>query len=193
ANVCIANDKAWFSEFQKIRYTVGTANNGGLHIEGTGTVLLQLTTDGDEPVELELHNVAYAQDARCNILSLSWIAEKARLTGVWGIRGISIRTAEGFEIGHAILIDGLFHLQIDPPEHPSDLQPSQGEPILLQANVARDAEAVGEGSTRTLDQQLPPGVQPPFVVSLLDYDDPVWKWHRRMGHLSVQSLRDLLK
>ena len=30
-------------------------------------------------------------------------------------------------------------------------------------------------------------------VSLLDYDDPVGKWHRRMGHLSVQSLRDLLK
>jgi hypothetical protein len=193
ANVCIANDKAWFSEFQKITYTVGTANNGSLHIEGAGTVLLQLTTDGNEPVELELHNVAYAQDARCNILSLSWIAEKAKLTGVWGIKGISIRTAEGFEVGHASLIDGLFHLQIDPPEHPNDLQPSQGEPILLQANSTRDAEAVGEDSTRTPDQQLPPGVQPPFVVSLLDYDDPVWKWHRRMGHLSVQSLRDLLK
>ena len=193
ANVCIANDKAWFSEFQKIAYTVGTANNGGLHIEGTGTVLLQLTTDRDEPVELELHHVAYAQDARCNILSLSWIAEKAKLTGHWGIKGISIRTAEGLEVGHASLIDGLFHLQIDPPEHPSDVQPGQGEPILLQANSTRDAEAVGEDSTRTPDQQLPPGVQPPFVVSLLDYDDPVWKWHRRMGHLSIQSLRDLLK
>lgn len=193
ANVCIANDKAWFSEFQKITYTVGTANNGGLHIEGTGTVLLQLITDGNEPVELELHHVAYARDARCNILSLSWIAEKAGLTGHWGIKGMSIRTAEGFEIGHASLIDGLFHLQIDPPHHPSDVQPSQGEPILLQANSTRDAEAVGEDSMRTPDQQLPPGVQPPFVVSLLDYDDPVWKWHRRMGHLSIQSLRDLLK
>ena len=193
ANVCIANDKAWFSEFQKITYTVGTANNGGLHIEGAGTVLLQLATDGNEPVELELHNVAYAQDARCNILSLSWIAEKAKLTGVWGIKGISIRTAEGFEVGHASLIDGLFHLQIDPPEHPNDVQPSQGGPILLQANSTRDVEKVEEDSTQTADQQLPPGVQPPFVVSLLDYDDPVWKWHRRMGHLSVQSLRDLLK
>lgn len=71
ANVCIANDKAWFSEFQKMTYTVGTANNGGLHIKGAGTVLLKLTTDGDTPVELELRNVAYAQDARCNILSLS--------------------------------------------------------------------------------------------------------------------------
>jgi hypothetical protein len=190
ANVCIANDKAWFSEFQKVTYTVGTANNGGLHIEGAGTVLLQLTTDGDEPVELELHNVAYAQDARCNILSLSWIAERAKLTGVWGIKGISIKTAEGFEIGHASLIDGLFHLQIDPPEHPIDLQPSQGEPILLQASSARDIEAVRKDYT---DQQLPPGVQPPFVVSLLDYDDAVWKWHRRMGHLGIQGLRDLLK
>lgn len=71
ANVCIANDKAWFSEFRKTTYTVGTANNGGLRIEGAGTVLLQLTTDGNEPVELELHNMTYAQDARCNILSLS--------------------------------------------------------------------------------------------------------------------------
>ena len=193
ANVCIANDKAWFSEFQKITYTVGTANNGGLHIEGAGTVLLQLTTNGNEPVELELHNVAYAQDARCNILSLSWIAEKAKLTGDWGIKGISIRTAEGFEIGHASLIDGLFHLQIDPPERSNDLQPSQGEPIILQANSTRGPKAVGEDSTQIPEQQTPPGVQPPFVVSLLDYDDPVWKWHRRMGHLSVQSLRDLLK
>lgn len=78
ANVCITNDKACFSEFRKTTYTVGTANNGGLRIEGAGTVLLQLTTDGNEPVELELHNVAYAQDARCNILSLSCIAEKAK-------------------------------------------------------------------------------------------------------------------
>jgi hypothetical protein len=193
ANVCIANDKAWFSEFQKMTYTVGTANNGGLHIEGAGTVILQLTTHGDKPVELELRNVAYARDARCNILSLSWIAEKATLTGSWGIKGISIRTAEGFEIGHASLIDGLFHLQIDPPEHPDDLQLSQGGPILLQVKNTRKAEAVEKDSTQAPDQQLPPGVQPPFVVSLLDYDDPVWKWHRRMGHLSVQSLRDLLK
>ena len=110
ANVCIANDKAWFSEFQKVIYTVGTANNGGLHIEGAGTVLLKLTSDKHDLVELELHNVAYAQDARCNILSLSWITERVKLTGVWGIKGISIKTAEGFEIGHASLIDGLFHL-----------------------------------------------------------------------------------
>jgi hypothetical protein len=195
ANVCIANDKAWFSEFQKITYTVGTANNGGLHIEGAGTVPLHLITDGNDPVELELHNVAYAQDARCNILSLSWIAEKAKLRGVWGIKGISIITADGFEIGHACLIDGLFHLRVDPPitEAPNDLQWREGEPISLQVNDAGDTEAVGDNCTLAPDQHLPPGVQPPFVVSLLDYDDPVWKWHRRMGHLSIQSLRDLLK
>ena len=176
-------------------YTVGTANNGGLYIDGTGTVPLQLITDGNDPVELELHNVAYAKDARCNILSLSWIAERAKLRGVWGIDGISIKTVEGFEIGHASLIDGLFHLQIDPPltEYSSDLYLSQRKPISLQINKPRSVEIIGEASISSPDQQLPPGVQPPFVVSLLDYEDPVWKWHRRMGRLSIQSLRDLLK
>jgi len=71
ASICIANDKSWFSDFQKMTYTVGTANNGGLHIEGAGTVPLPLTTNNNDPVELELHNVAYARDARCNIISLS--------------------------------------------------------------------------------------------------------------------------
>ncbi|KAM3559037.1 hypothetical protein ARSEF4850_004308 [Beauveria asiatica] len=195
ANVCIANDKAWFSEFQKISYTVGTANNGGLHIDGAGTVPLHLITDGNDPVELELHNVAYAQDARCNILSLSWIAEKAKLRGIWGIKGISIITADGFEIGHASLIDGLYHLQVNPPmtEAPKESHRREEESIALQVNDAEDSDAVGNGSTLTPDQRLPPGVQPPFVVPLLDYDNPVWKWHRRMGHLSIQSLRDLLK
>jgi len=195
ANICIANDKSWFSDLQKVTYTVGTANNGGLDIEGAGTVPLQLITNDNDPVELELHNVAYARDARCNILSLSWIAEKAKLKGIWDINGISIKTAEGFEIGHAILIDGLFHLQVNAStaEHPNDLHLSQGEPISLQIDDATNIEATGEDSTPLLHQQLPPGVQPPFVVSLLDYDDPVWKWHRRMGHLSIQSLRDLLK
>ncbi|EJP62031.1 pol polyprotein [Beauveria bassiana ARSEF 2860] len=195
ANVCIANDKAWFSEFQKISYTVGTANNGGLHIDGAGTVPLHLITDGNDPVELELHNVAYAQDARCNILSLSWIAEKAKLRGIWGIKGISIITADGFEIGHASLVDGLYHLQVNPPmtEAPKESHRREEESIALQVNGTEDSDAVGNGSTLAPDQRLPPGVQPPFVVSLLDYDNPVWKWHRRMGHLSIQSLRDLLK
>ncbi|OAQ57917.1 integrase core domain-containing protein [Pochonia chlamydosporia 170] len=193
ANVCIANDKSWFSEFQKIAYTVGTAGDGGLRIAGAGTVPLHLITDGNETVELELHNVAYAQDARCNILSLSWIAEKAKLRGIWGIKGISIMTADGFEIGHASLIDGLYHLQVKPPiaEAPKRSHLSEEEPIALQ--VAEDTEAARNGSTLAPDQCLPPGVQPPFVVSLLDYNNPVWKWHRRMGHLSIQSMRDLLK
>lgn len=195
ANVCIANDKAWFSDFQKIAYTVGTANNGGLHIDGAGTVPLHLVTDGNDPVELELHNVAYAQDARCNILSLSWIAEKAKLRGIWSIKGISIMTADGFEIGHATLVDGLYHLQVNAPmiEAPRVFHREEEEQIALQVSGTEDIETVGGDCTLALDQHLPPGVQPPFVVSMLDYDNPVWKWHRRMGHLSIQSLRDLLK
>ncbi|KFX96088.1 hypothetical protein V490_03519 [Pseudogymnoascus sp. VKM F-3557] len=31
------------------------------------------------------------------------------------------------------------------------------------------------------------------IVATVDFSNPVWKWHRRMGHLSLQSLRKLLR
>jgi hypothetical protein len=31
------------------------------------------------------------------------------------------------------------------------------------------------------------------MAATIDFDDPVWKWHRRLGHLGLESMRKLLK
>ncbi|KFY80857.1 hypothetical protein V499_00312 [Pseudogymnoascus sp. VKM F-103] len=31
------------------------------------------------------------------------------------------------------------------------------------------------------------------TANLVEFDDPVWKWHRRLGHLGIQNMRTLLK
>lgn len=42
ANICIANDKSWFSDFRPLTYQIGTAdtlsNSNGLKVEGSGNV-----------------------------------------------------------------------------------------------------------------------------------------------------------
>jgi len=54
-----------------------------MQIEGHSTVPLLLHLSDEQPVELLLHNVAYAPTARCNLISLSFIAERAKLRGAW--------------------------------------------------------------------------------------------------------------
>ena len=34
---------------------------------------------------------------------------------------------------------------------------------------------------------------PPIAAATVDFDDPVWKWHRKLGHLSWENMRKLLK
>jgi GAG-pre-integrase domain len=31
------------------------------------------------------------------------------------------------------------------------------------------------------------------ITAIIDFEDPVWKWHRRLGHLSAEGIRRLLK
>jgi len=37
------------------------------------------------------------------------------------------------------------------------------------------------------------GVKPPNVIATIDFQDPMWKWHRRLGHLEFENMRRLLK
>ena len=47
----------------------------------------------------------------------------------------------------------------------------------------------------SFDETAP--LQPHFHLelsaALVDFDNPVAKWHRRLGHLGLQNLRNLLK
>jgi hypothetical protein len=169
ANEIIVNNKAWFTSFRPMNHHFGTANDAsGLKIEGGGTVQLKLQVPGKSPTTLTLSKVAYAPTLRCNVLSLSCLAERAKLRGGWSIEGITITEEDGQILGEAKLSDGLFYLQL--AEVPEDLLASEN-PAL----------------------SLPGAVKPPGVVALVDLNDDVWKWHRKMGHLSLNNLAKLLK
>jgi len=153
ANSHIVNDTKWFTDLTPLSYKVNTADDQGqLQIYGIGTALIYLTAPDGDMIELEISNAAYAPSSRCNLLSLSAIAEKAGLKGCWSKTGMTIETQDGYQIGLAPLIDGLYHIQL------AQIQ----EHVEIQRTVT--------------------------LVS-----DEVWNWHRRLGHLSFDSMRKLLK
>lgn len=153
ANAHVVNDIRWFNEFHPCAYFVDTADQDSrLAIKGGGSVSIDMQTK-EGVVELQLTNVAYAPETRCNILSLSLLAEDAGLCGDWGNQSIEIYTSDKeMHVATALLINGLYELQLD------------GLPAKFMK-----------------------------VVSTLDFSDPVWVWHRRLGHLSIDGMRRLLK
>ncbi|KAH0166409.1 hypothetical protein KCU67_g4321, partial [Aureobasidium melanogenum] len=270
ASLCITNDKAWFKDFRVFSFPMGTAaSDEELRIEGGGVVVLHLDIGDGQPVQLELHNVAYAPDARCNILSLSQVADKAGLRGHWSKDEITILTKHGIQIGIAPLVDGLYHVQLAPHSYPvlppramlthrntetaeggassedgsSGEQPQDDETDTGEGGASEEdedeppsesveggvseededeprADSVEGGdsgneiqppsededpassinNSTTEDESedeetvhMPPETIPPFAVPEIDYDDPVWVWHRRLGHLGFDNMMKLLK
>ncbi|SMR63769.1 unnamed protein product [Zymoseptoria tritici ST99CH_3D1] len=172
ASIVLVNDKSLFTDFREIRYTVGTANDpDALTIEGGGTVSFKLfdQEDPDEPTILTLGNVAYAPDARFNIISVSYLAERAHLRGEWSVHGMTIVDKDRNHLTTAKLYDGLYYIQL------VDQEPIQSNP--------------GKEEVMT----VLPGVVPPFVVAEIDFLEPVMMWHRKLGHLSLGNLRKLVK
>ncbi|SMY29126.1 unnamed protein product [Zymoseptoria tritici ST99CH_1A5] len=172
ASIVLVNDKSLFTDFREIRYTVGTANDpDALTIEGGGTVSFKLfdQEDPDEPTILTLGNVAYAPDARFNIISVSYLAERAHLRGEWSVHGMTIVDKDRNHLTTAKLYDGLYYIQL------VDQEPIQSNP--------------GKEEVMT----VLPGVVPPFVVAEIDFSEPVMMWHRKLGHLSLGNLRKLVK
>lgn len=167
SNLHIVNDRKWFSTYVELTQDVGTADgSGNLHVEGGGAVSLPLDASGDV-TDLVLQTVVYAPTSRCNILSLSLLSKRAGLKGQWGKDGIDIVDKDGHKVGQAPEINGLFPLSLAKAE----------PPLVPECNPV----------------VMPEGVRPPYIVAAVDYTDPVWLIHRRMGHLGLDNLRHLLK
>lgn len=158
ANAHIANSIKWFQSVHAINMDVDTADEKtSLHIVGGGRVSLLLKNIDGDVCELELSEVAFAPDSKCNLLSMSSLFDKGGFNGKWG-RDLTIETSDGYKVGVAELREGLYHLALaEIPTVPSDER----------------------GGTK--------------FAALIDYDDPVWKWHRRLGHLSIENIRRLVK
>ena len=154
ANVYICNNASWFTKLHTFNTTVSTAGQGSaMSIVGGGTVQLQLEDGDGEPFELTLSDVAYAPTSRCNLISISKLAQ-AGIHGSWNSLGkiMQLQSPEGYVIGKANLDGGLYHLRL--------------------------------ASVPSLSQEIP------FVANV-DFTDPVWKEHRRLGHLSLQRMLQL--
>ncbi|KAG9512183.1 hypothetical protein KCU93_g10402, partial [Aureobasidium melanogenum] len=254
ASLSITNDRAWFNEFRSFTLPMGTAaSDEHLLIEGGGTVTLLLDIGDGQPVELEIHNVAYAPSARYNILSISQVAEKAGLRGHWSRDELTFHTAQDVQVGIAPLIDGLYHVQLAPNSYPvlpprvmlthPNAETGKGGVEEQEDNTSQDGgvqeqddtssedggvmqvndasedggvtqEMNGEeephddssSSPHDSDSELdltedessddlegPLEPPPPFDIPEIDYNDPVWVWHRRLGHLGFDNMIKLLK
>jgi hypothetical protein len=66
-------------------------------------VELALDTLTGEPVTLELRNVAFCPDSRCNIVSLSLLTEMGGLYGTWGPIGVILMYKDKI-VGTACLV-----------------------------------------------------------------------------------------
>ncbi|SMY19984.1 unnamed protein product [Zymoseptoria tritici ST99CH_1A5] len=154
ANLYVANDPKWFIDLRNFEMTVRTADDSqALRILGGGTVLLN-TIDGEgNNFELQLSNVAYAPNSRCNLLSTSKLA-KAGIVGSWEADGEKLFTPEFFHFATAEMKNGLYHVRLS-----------------------------GQGHYET-EPQIP-------IAANVDFDHPVWTWHRRLGHLSLERMRRL--
>ncbi|SCN96432.1 uncharacterized protein FFFS_02244 [Fusarium fujikuroi] len=151
ADICIFNDKRWFSSIKPLDISVSSVENTQcLQIEGGGSVTISLVTTDDDVMPLTILEAAYAPSAKYNIVSMSYLAKRAKICGKWNESCVTLEY-DGCEVGQALLIDGLYHLSVKPS---------------LPAQTA-------------------------FVGSI-NYDHPVWIWHRRLGHLSLQNMVNLL-
>ena len=181
ANTHVINDKAWFLDFTPIEYSVSTANKSSrLDVCGGGHVQLNLRSPDNTPLEIKLLNVAYCPSSRANILSLDLLCEKANLRGTWGKHGISLLTEDGFQILTIPRKNGLYSFFTKPSSN------------LATKGLMEEFPSEQKDMNESHAESLPSGIQPPFVTAVLNYSDPVWKWHQRMGHLGLSNLQKLV-
>ncbi|KAL7767857.1 hypothetical protein ACKLNR_002158 [Fusarium oxysporum f. sp. zingiberi] len=154
ADICVFNDKKWFLSIEPIETTVSSAEDGHLlFLQGGGTVRLLLQTPlSDCPTPLTIVSAAYAPKAKYNIVSLSYLTQRAQLHGSWNNNRISI-LQDDLEVGSATLCNGLYHMDL--------------------ASIPDEAK---------MDN----------FVGTVNFDHPVWVWHRRLGHLGLQNMINLL-
>lgn len=163
ANMHIVNDTKWFLP--------NTFHDFDLTIH-TADKSTALKIGGGGRVKLPL-----LCDGQVSVITLDHVAyapnarcnlfspTKLKLKGEFDEDHMVLRTRSGQSAGHANCVKGLFELDLA-------FQYSQGK---------CDSER-----PQTEDTAVP-------MAANINWDDPVWKWHRRLGHMSFQNMKKLLK
>lgn len=166
ANIHITNDKSLFVDYVELTEEVGTAGAyNNLAIAGCGKIVLPLVHPSGEVIDFGLSNVFYAPDARLNLLSISALCKKAGLKFYGDHESLSLIDPENHEeLAYCPCYEGVYILQI--------------QDTLTQA-------VVEEVSNETPGELI--------TAPAVNFDHPVWLWHRRLGHISLPAMRKLLK
>ena len=160
ATVHIVNNLDFVVNSRPLSLDVGTADGGGsMQVLGAVTIKLPLISpDGERQTNLIMKECLFIPSSRCNLISLSRIAEsELNLSGVWNRSQVTIEYGTGGErqvIGVADIQDKLPVLRLYREENPT--KPKMED---LALNI--------------------------------DFKDPVWSWHSRLGHLSIEVMRHL--
>ena len=93
ANGHVFKDKYLFSDFTPFTYAINTTNgSSSLAVKGGGLVSLQLLNKEDKPTELVLTDMAYSPNTFYNLISLSLLSKKGKLSSHWNNEIITIET-----------------------------------------------------------------------------------------------------
>ena len=152
----ITNDRSLFTELTPCTETIGACKQGAqLDITGTGTIEMTVTNSRGKVVTLQLHNVRHAPQARCNLLSISSLAD----------------SGPGF-----VMITTKDHMKVYRKD-------TKAEVAYAPRNFHINVYVLPV-------ERLPPQ---PVVTAAVDFNDPVWAEHRRLGHLGLESMRRLTR
>lgn len=164
ANMHITNNKKWFTQLYPLNVQIKTADGAtSLDIHGGGTVKLALQKPNGETTTFSFSDVAYAPNGRCNLLSLHIFLSTTQTQAKFTVDKVIFHDVVLGEIASAEQKDGLYYLSLGP---------------TISTHVQS-----------ALLSQVEEGPLP----TVLNPNDPVWMWHRRLGHLSLQNMRNLLK
>jgi hypothetical protein len=114
ANMYIVNDTKWFTKFYFLNLDVNTADKSTiLEVKGGGTVEIGVRAPDGRVIKWQLSEIAYALKGRCNLLSIGMLIEKADIRGYFDEKSIIFSIKDGRDVGHAILSNGLYHLEVE--------------------------------------------------------------------------------
>ncbi|KIW90700.1 uncharacterized protein Z519_08483 [Cladophialophora bantiana CBS 173.52] len=160
ASVHIVNSLDFVVKSRPFSLEVGTADGeGSMQVLGEMTVKLPLISpDGERQTNLTIKECLFIPSSRCNLLSLSKLAEsELNLTGVWNRSHITIE----YDVDGDRQIIGVADIQDKLP-----ILRLYREESLIKPDMEN-------------------------LALNIDFKDPVWSWHSRLGHPSIEVMRYL--
>lgn len=177
---------------------VKVANGQFVEIDGWGSILFENTETGNL---LQLNNVGYVPNVDSNLVSHKQIEERSTIMTLLGNgkailfdgAGVEVVRAQWGPLGYVLPLEPI---RPDSVEHVKKLARETGKDLYIIDSDPRGAHVIRnfiESIVDTSDLAERPHPLPSNGHSSLKLDDAereeILKWHRRLGHLGITSLK----